>query len=216
MELPSTLAGMLHLASIAVSIGLGGISAPLECLDLAGYLQLLRFWIALPAVLLVCIVLCAVGFVLVRRRRLTMAALVELALPSALRMLFLIYPTITNVAFAGFPCYSFDDGSTFLKADVSVSCNGAEYDQVVLPLVWLAIVIYPVGLIVLNALLLFCARRAIIERRKTTLSTATAFLHKEPRRTSLVGTCRDAPPLCCVGSWSLCSTVRFCSSVGTS
>ena len=47
------------------------------------------------------------------------------------------------------------------------------------PLAWTAIVIYPVGLIAINASLLFCARRAIVSKRQTTLSKATAFLHKE-------------------------------------
>ena len=48
-----------------------------------------------------------------------------------------------------------------------------------LPLAWAAIIIYSFGLIVLNASLLFCARAAIVNRRETTLSKATAFLHKE-------------------------------------
>ena len=48
-----------------------------------------------------------------------------------------------------------------------------------MPLAWAAVVIYPIGLVVLNASLLFCARKAIINKRETTLSKAIAFLHKE-------------------------------------
>ena len=179
MELPSTLINMLRIAEVAVSFGMGGISTPLACLGLGGYPQLLRFWMSLPAVLIACILLGAVGTIRMRRRQLTVAGLVELALPLTLRVLFLIYPIITNVAFDGFPCYKFSDGSQYLKADLSVSCNDDEYVWVVLPMVWTAIIIYPIGLIVLNAALLFCARSAIMERRETMLSRATAFLHKE-------------------------------------
>ena len=48
-----------------------------------------------------------------------------------------------------------------------------------MPLAWAAVVIYPVGLVVLNASLLFCARKAITSKRETPLSKAIAFLHKE-------------------------------------
>ena len=74
------------------------------------------------------------------------------------------------------------------------------YAVEVYPLAVAAIMIYPVGLILTNALLLFCARKAILAERhhaevarrlpkgakksgtamgSTTLSRATAFLHKE-------------------------------------
>ena len=48
-----------------------------------------------------------------------------------------------------------------------------------MPLAWAAVIIYPVGLIVLNASLLFCARKAITSKRETPLANAIAFLHKE-------------------------------------
>ena len=78
--------------------------------------------------------------------------------------------------------------------------TSATYTTVVLPLAWAAVFIFPVGLIVINASLLLCARNAILAERRhaasarqapagatkkgtakgsTTLSRATAFLHKE-------------------------------------
>ena len=42
-----------------------------------------------------------------------------------------------------------------------------------------AIIIYPIGLIALNLYLLVHARKAIVGKRQTMLSLATAFLHKE-------------------------------------
>ena len=43
----------------------------------------------------------------------------------------------------------------------------------------LAILLYPVGLLALNAVLLLCARRAILSGRPTALSSAIAFLYRE-------------------------------------
>ena len=35
-------------------------------------------------------------------------------------VLFLLYPLVTNVAFEGFPCYWFENGDGWLRADVSI------------------------------------------------------------------------------------------------
>ena len=112
-----------------------------------------------------------------RRRSSGHTTLIELALPSTLRFLFLVYPLVTNVAFDAFPCFEFDDGTRWLKADVSIECNSHAWTDEVAPLAWTAVLIYPVGLLVLNALLLFAARRK--RKLETPLSKATAFLHQE-------------------------------------
>ena len=69
-------------------------------------------------------------------------------------------------------------------ADVSVPCTSAyagrsEAHERVKSLASVAIGLYPVGLILLNASLLFSARKAIVSRRPTPLSLATSFLHRE-------------------------------------
>ena len=66
-----------------------------------------------------------------------------------------------------------------IQVDVSIEQSSREYKEEIVPLALAAILIYPVGLVVLNSSLLFCARKAIIKKRSTTLSRATAFLHKE-------------------------------------
>ena len=78
-----------------------------------------------------------------------------------------------------FQLSDFADGSRWLKVDVSIECGSGHYTDKVVPLAWAAVVIYPVGLIVLNASLLFCARKAIQKNEVTELSTAIRFLHKE-------------------------------------
>ena len=71
--------------------------------------------------------------------------------------MFILYPLVTNVAFEGFPCYTFDGGRGWLIADVSIECGTAEHGSA-LSLAWIAVVIYPVGLMVGNLLLLLRAQ----------------------------------------------------------
>ena len=48
-------------------------------------------------------------------------SLFAMATPLILRLLFLVYPLIANVAFQAFSCYpAFDDGTSFLIADVAI------------------------------------------------------------------------------------------------
>ena len=68
---------------------------------------------------------------------------------------------------------------TCSQADVNITLDSSTYTNEILPLSWLAIGLYPIGLILLNALLLLSARRAILTKRNTTLSRVTRFLHKE-------------------------------------
>ena len=63
-------------------------------------------------------------------------------------------------------------------ADVAIACSSEQHAQVE-GLAVAAILVYPVGLIILNGLLLQWARGAIISGKPTDLSRALAFLHKE-------------------------------------
>ena len=70
---------------------------------------------------------------------------------------------------------TFFDGDNFtyyLKADTSIKCDDetTEYRSITL-LAWVAVLMYPVGLLVLNAALLFATRKAIVSRRALTPST---------------------------------------------
>ena len=177
VDMPPAVAELLSYFRLVVSIGISDISTPLQCLGLDGYASALAFWMIMPFVLTLLIVLVAIGFVHCQRR-FTLSVL-ELALPPVLRLFFLIYPLVTSVAFDAFPCYDFADGSRWLKADVSIACDSQSYVEVVRPLAWAAICLYPVGLLVLNASLLLYARKAIVTQQPTVLSKAIDFLHQE-------------------------------------
>lgn len=112
----------------------------------------------------------------------TVKGLVKRLIPVVLRISFLTYPIITNVAFDAFSCFIFEDGRGWLIADVNIQCYTPEHRRATGLAVW-AILLYPVGLFLLNAALLYSGRHAIRRERPSSLSKKLAFLHKsyQPR-----------------------------------
>ena len=167
----------------AFTLGLSDDVAFLTCLGVAnGFLDRLVFWILAPLVLVLIIVVCVMAQ-LFNSRRLRSGELFYQSLPLVSYLLFFMYPIVTNVAFESFSCYEFDDGNfRRLVADVSVDCNergdGSEYSKVYVT-GWVAIILFPIGVPLGLAALLFRARHAISSGERTRLSNALAFLHRE-------------------------------------
>lgn len=96
---------MLSYLTFAVSIGLGNADDVLGCIGIRGFEARLIFWILLPAALAL---LVAIGsFLIEAARRCKLASyrqIVERALPLILRIFFLLYPLVSNVAFEAFSC----------------------------------------------------------------------------------------------------------------
>ena len=103
---------LLSTLSIGVSIGLSSTTSVLTCLGLDGFRMELTFWMLAPPVLTGCILLSSVIFLL-SKRKLTCTDLAATTLPLCLRMLFLIYPLIANVAFEAFSFYHFPDNGKY-------------------------------------------------------------------------------------------------------
>lgn len=66
----------------------------------------------------------------------------------------------------------------FLAADVAVQCDTDEHRSIQL-VAWFAVILYPFGLLGLNAALLFYARDAIRTGEETRMSRAIRFLYAE-------------------------------------
>ena len=130
VSLPADVRTVLERLTVGVSFGLGGVATtPLECVGLAGYVPRLLFWMGLPAVLTV-IILVGVGVArCLKKKKVTKlhgpvrksdddahgqmvsldegapegpevgSTLIESALPPFLQVMFLLYPLVTNVAF---------------------------------------------------------------------------------------------------------------------
>ena len=107
----------------------------------------------------------------------------EQSLQPVLVVMFLLYPLVTNVAFEGFPCYEFGPvgdapSGSWLRADVSIECNTPNHDKVI-ALVWLAVIIYPVGIWAGMGLLLWRASDAVMNEETTSFATSVSFLYAE-------------------------------------
>ena len=210
LRLPGSVRDLLSSFKVAITFGLGGL--PLSCFSAPGYLSRLAFWMVAPLVVIAAAVAASASFDACRARLLRIvtgssegrssvraAARDGRLLPTTLRVLFLAYPTVTNVAFEGFSCLELDAGeehaSRWLQADLSVPCDleriapwavlphlrTSKYAQCVL-LAWLAVLLYPIGVLVLNGVLLSRAHRAIRSGHPTPLSRSTAFLHGDYRK----------------------------------
>ena len=147
-------------------------STPLECMGLNGYTYKLIAYMILPPVLVLIVVLvvmcssCRAKKSSVRARTATEGrkeadhgggfhlessdeperapTFFERTLPAVLTLLFVLYPMVTKVAFDGFPCYSFEDGTKgWLRKDVSLQCglSDAQPDERPMGLVWLAVIL---------------------------------------------------------------------------
>jgi hypothetical protein len=180
VTLPADVRRFLSYISVSISFGLSSTTAFLTCLGVHGYLSRLVLWMLVPPVLVGAILIGCVTY-LVCIRRLSRTALMESALPLVVRLLFLLYPQIANVAFEAFSCYpAFEDGTRYLIVDVSVECDSDadEYKRITAT-AWSAVGVYAFGLVALNAALLFRAREAILKQKPTPLSRAIHFLYRE-------------------------------------
>jgi hypothetical protein len=70
------------------------------------------------------------------------------------------------------------DGRGWLVADVDIQCFTREHDDAMM-LARVAIALYPMGIFLLNAVLLVKSRVAITSGRHDTLSRTIGFLYKE-------------------------------------
>ena len=180
---PDDTQALLDAISVFITFGIPVLleSTPLECLNLRGYTPELLFWACLPFGLVLLMLVISVVRLLVQRNELSISAVVLLAIRGgALQLLFLVYPILTNKAFEAFPCHEFNDGSAFLRVDVSIVCGGNTHAhaQVVAGTV---MVLYPMGLLVGFRYLLYKARHDITSGKPSPLSEAIGFLHSEYR-----------------------------------
>ena len=182
---------LLYYVNMAMTLGLDRyLLTPLECLGIKGYKTKLLFWmVSYPAAL--GILWFGLLLYLSCRRRFSGRAFGEIAIGMSVKLLFLFYPVINTIAFEAFACHEFEEYSggpkyRYLIDDVSIRCNYGDpvYDEVTF-LAWLAILLYPVGAMVLCLVLLLCARNAIRHPKDTAslrlrwLARGLAFLHQE-------------------------------------
>ena len=180
IRLPAEVRSLMLSFKLAISVGLDGI--PLACIGANGYLARLIFWIGAPVATVALAMAVGVWRLLLSRER-SISSLLDSTMPIMLRIAFLAFPIVTNVAFEAFSCYEFENTKSFLVTDVSIVCGSDEHARAKM-LASIAIALYPIGLFALNGALLLTSRNAIVSGVPTTLSRATAFLHREYKPTA--------------------------------
>ncbi len=103
VELPAQVKRLLATISLGVTFGFARVGTPLQCLGWHSYLNNLTFWMVAPVVAALAIVVVAVAIKLYTAASSPWLAGLESATPWVLRMLFLAYPLVTNVAFGDAP-----------------------------------------------------------------------------------------------------------------
>ncbi|KAL3921489.1 MAG: hypothetical protein SGPRY_004887 [Prymnesium sp.] len=185
VELPPEVRRLLDVSFTVVTFGLNAVDGLLECLRLQSYTERLAAYMLTPPLITVVIVLLSAAYLRYFRGRhaFTRAELVECSAPYLLLLLFLTYPLITRVAFDGFSCYIFKENestaSAWLKTDVNIKCHTSPEHSSAQALAIVAIILYPVGLMLLTGTFLYRARAAIRSQKPTFLSKAIDFLHRE-------------------------------------
>ena len=178
--LPAVVRTLLQFFQLLISFGLEGV--PLACVGAVGFHRELLYWTIAPLIAFAIAVLILYAQAWMRKQQHQTASELshfERVLPIFLRIAFLAYPMVTSIAFEAFSCHVFDDGAgSWLVADVSVQCGTPEHVAIE-QTAWVAIILYPIGLFVTNAFLLFSARRAIVSKQPTSLSRALGFLYRE-------------------------------------
>ena len=170
-----------------ISLGFAGLGSLLHCVGLYSEENELIFWVVVP--LLLIFIIGTIPLARAARRRRGRASWARQALLWSLRPTLVIafgsYPIVASVAFQAFVCEPLDDMSLvrFLPPSYSLECGPkdtptAEY-QHLLDVAAGAIVLYPVGISLCTALLLFVAREPLRTGRSTEFTRAIAFLHQE-------------------------------------
>eukprot|EP00966_Prymnesium_polylepis_P086447 2001199-Prymnesium_polylepis.1 len=152
-----------------------------------------RIWVGStwPLVLILACAVCTVGAECVQRctqrDNQSLAASVRAALPTGLQrvlpltlsLTFLVLPSTSTRLFRAFLCeiFEYDEVSSrsYLYADLTISCDSDEYESTQTVAVAM-LALWPVGVPLLYAVLLFASRQALRTGVPTSLSHATAFL----------------------------------------
>ena len=185
---PEDVMRFLDAMSTIVTIGVdfAVAAAPFECVGLEGYTRQMLFWLLMPLITVLIILVGTTTILIVHQWRcglgtinLTPLTVLYTAAPVALNFLFIVQPIVTRNAFSAFSFHETDEGS-WLRTDVRIERGSPEHSQASRVAV-IAILAYPVGNTILFGALLWRARAAILSGQTTGLSNAIHFLHGDYR-----------------------------------
>lgn len=167
------------------------LQLPLQCVSLHSFATQLVFAFVTPLVLAALACICALYVSIGKVRHKKRSGRNETVLrvtqrqvaPFLLGLLFLAFPVASSLAFNAFACDTMDDGSAYLRHDLSVECHSPQYRGTVLPLAWLVISTYAFGIPLFFLLLLLRARSSLLSGHYSHLTILTTFLWSGYKRT---------------------------------
>lgn len=106
-------------------------------------------------------------------------------------VVFLFYPSCSSIIFRAFSCHEFDDGTKYLRADLSINCGSISH-QYITAYAWTMFAIWPVGVPMIYGLVVWHHYRII--RRFQAIET----LMKQKKREQTCATVHQKPG--CSGS----------------
>ena len=187
---PREVRSLLHVLSF-LSLNVFDLGLPTECMALGSFLQRLLFMLLSPIGLLACMLPVARW----QLRKVPVAergprALALHVLPTALKVLFVVFPPVSAMAVQAFDCETFDDGEAWLRADFSLRCGSVseggqqwtpEYEAV-RAIGWVGVLLYAFGVPLLFLGLLMSCRKQLSRREPSTpLSASLSCLCSEYR-----------------------------------
>ena len=131
IEFPRQTQQLLTLLRVPISLGLDSVFEGylFQCIGLDGYLSHAASWMCLPWYLYTLILLAAALRARCAKEPISWRLLVERSADTMFRVLFLLYPSLVRIAFSAFDCHHFDNGQSWMKADVSITCGSAEHQR---------------------------------------------------------------------------------------
>ena len=106
VHMPASVHQMLSIFSVGVSFGLGSTNNILTCVGIRGFYWRLVFWMVAPAGVVLGTAIASASR-LAFKGTLSRSSFMSATLPLITRLLFLLYPLVTNVAFEAFSCYKY-------------------------------------------------------------------------------------------------------------
>jgi hypothetical protein len=184
--LPEDVQGLLENFAVAVSLGFDGLGSVLRCSGLASPVNVLTFWLIVPYLITILVSAGSILWAAVKKRGepAWFRQAVLWSMRPALLIAFGSYPIVASAAFQAFACEPLGDVSLrFLPPTYTLECGPAgqptaEYERLT-TVALIAVMLYPVGISVFTAILLYLARKPLREGKTTDFTRAIGFLHAE-------------------------------------
>ena len=198
IELPQQTNAILNALRFPLTLGLDSImnGSVFQCLGVSGYSARAACWTFLPPYIYM-LIICGVALhACIANEPISRQRLMERSAGQIFRVLFLLYPTLIRTGFSPFSCHTFEDGPSWMRADLSVLCHSRKHHRA---MNWgrIMIVVYAVGIPLSFTLILARVFRVRVELQHGWLLRVRGTRARQDRLSRAVALIyRDYKPAC--------------------